>query len=156
MTRPTLERTQAGATLPELLVTLALVGLVVLIPAMEFRRVSPPLERATENSLAFYQQVRSSALATTRAHRISTTDNRTLKVETAWTCASGSWTVDSELELSLPSSVYFASTGWQHCINSRGLADATGSYKLIDPSDHSGVNYREVELLLGGGTRIKP
>ena len=150
------QRTQQGVSLPELLVTLALIGIAALVVTMALTRVSPPLDRATEMTLAHFQQVRSLALANTQAYRVSAADAQTLQVESATTCAAATWTAEPELQLRLPREVALASTAWQACFTSKGLSDGVVSFQLAEDLGGGEYGTQNIQLLLGGSVRRLP
>lgn len=154
MTTP--HQSQRGTSLPELLVTVALIGIATLITAIALTRVSPPLDRATEMTLAHFQQVRSLALANTQAYRITPTDSRTLTVESATTCGAATWTALPDLTIEIPPEVSFASTAWQACFTSKGIASGVVTFPLSEDLGSGHYRSESLQLLLGGSVRRLP
>ena len=71
---------------------------------------------------------------------------------TAANCSATTWTSDPDVQLELHDGVTFADTSWTVCFSSRGISDTNLVITLSHP--HSGT--RDVELLLGGTTRVLP
>ena len=133
-----------------------MIGVVTMIVAISLTRVSPPLDRATEMSLAHFAQVRSIALANTEAYRIRVVGTRTLAVDSATTCGAATWTAEPELTVELPREVRFATTSWQACFNSKGLSDGVVKFELVEGLNGGYSKSQGLELLLGGSVRRVP
>ncbi len=139
-------------TLVELLATLAVLGITLGISALYLT----PFEGRMENGLAltesFLRQGRSSAIATTSAYRIRPSSSNELIAETAVNCAASTWTADSSMNLELPTGVSYTSTGWSVCFSARGMTPTNTRIELYE----SGSGNKEIEVLLGGTTRVLP
>jgi prepilin-type N-terminal cleavage/methylation domain-containing protein len=145
-----------GLTLVELVVVLAVLAVASGIMALNVRPFYNPLQDALSRTEGFVKQVRSKAMATTSAYRITLEGNR-LKAAYASTCRSTSFTEDLALQVEIPPevAVTFTPQGGVPCFNSRGLM------VLQNASSHSGDPYYRftdrqgrqgtLRLLLGGG-----
>jgi prepilin-type N-terminal cleavage/methylation domain-containing protein len=148
--------TPKGLTLVELVVVLAVLGIAAGIAALNVRPFYNPLQDALSRTEGFVKQVRSKAMATTSAYRITLEGNR-LKAAYAPTCRSTSFTEDTSLQAEIPAEVTltFTPQGGVPCFNSRGLLvlQNAGSYsgepyyRFTDRQGRQGT----LRLLLGGG-----
>ncbi|WP_407543698.1 prepilin-type N-terminal cleavage/methylation domain-containing protein (plasmid) [Deinococcus radiomollis] len=147
-----------GFTLIEMLVTMAVIGILFSIAALSFQRLDNPVQDGVTELSSFLKQTRATALSTTSAYRLAiSTDNTTLTATTAPNCATPntSWTADPATKLTLPSTVVISAiTGgtWPICITSRGFSTQDVILTLTGSNTTTG----KVELLIGGGTKVNP
>ncbi|WP_117238467.1 pilus assembly FimT family protein [Thermus sediminis] len=145
-----------GLTLIELVVVLAVLAIASSIMALNVRPFYNPVQDALSRTEGFVKQVRSKAMATTSAYRITLEGNR-LKAAYAPTCRSASFTEDRSLQAEIPAEVIvtFTPQGGVPCFNSRGLlilqnaGNYSGEpyYRFTDPQGRQGT----LRLFLGGG-----
>ena len=147
---------ERGASLPELLGVIALMGVAVLIPALAFDRVSPPLDRAEATCAAALQQVRAAAMAETRAYRISPSGVGGADVAWANTCGASTWTDVPKLAIDLPDEVRFTNGTWAVCFDSRGLASTNATFTLSELQHGTTPKTRTFNVLLGGSATVAP
>ncbi len=152
MTHPKKFSGSAGLTLVELLATLAVLAVTLGISALYLT----PFEGKMENGLAltesFLRQSRSSAIATTSAYRVRPTSSTELVAETSDSCAGTTWTADTSMGVDLPNGVTYTSTGWSVCFSARGMTSTNTTVELFE----SGQGYKQIQVLLGGTTRVLP
>jgi prepilin-type N-terminal cleavage/methylation domain-containing protein len=141
-----------GFTLSEVLVCLAIMGMSATIGSLYLDPMTTPIESGSIQLEGFFRQARLRAMATTSAHRISPTDSSNLAVEYAGTCSDTTWTTDGDMELELPNGVTMSDATWSVCFSSRGISLNNVTVTLA----HSTYGTRQVEVLLGGTTRILP
>jgi hypothetical protein len=99
---------------------------------------------------ALFRQARLRAMATTSAYRVAPSDSSNLSVERAATCSDTTWTIEGDMELEMPKGVTMSDTSWSVCFSSRGISMNNITVTL----QHSKYGLRQVEVLLGGTTRI--
>ena len=145
-------KAQQGFTLSELMVVLAIMGLSATIGSLYLDPMTTPLESGAIQLEGFFRQARLQAMATTSAHRVSASDSSNLMVESAGTCSDTTWTTDGDLELELPRGVTMSDDSWSVCFSSRGISLNNVTVTLA----HAKYGTRDIEVLLGGTTRILP
>lgn len=143
---------QHGFSMTELLVVLAIMGLSAAIGSLYLDPMSTPIESGAVQLEGFFRQARLRAMATTSAHRVKPTDGSNLMVETASNCSATTWTTSGDLVQELPSGVTMTDTSWSVCFSSRGISLNNVTVTLT----HSKYGTRDIEVLLGGTTRILP
>lgn len=145
-------RRNRGSSFVELLVVLAITGIVVGAAALYLRPIEAPVQVAAAELEGVLRQTRARALATTSACRVLPVGRRALRTECAASCAASSWTGQPGGPLELPRDVTMTDTGWTVCFNSRGLASGNLTITLVHPQ----YRFRRVEVLLGGAARVVP
>jgi Tfp pilus assembly protein FimT len=143
---------QAGHTLAELLVVVAVLGTALGATALYLRPVEAPLKSATTLLEGGFRAARLRAMATTMAWRVSPLGSGELTFERADTCSATSWTADDTLRVEFPDGVALTAIDWSVCFNSRGISDQN----LVVTLSHSEYGTSSVEVLLGGTTRVLP
>ncbi len=141
---------QSGSSLIEILVVLAIFGIAAGILALNLRPAEAPLQTASRLAEGFILQARSSAIATTSAYRIVPDGPGRLIAEYASDCDDATWTTEEHTVLDLPTDVTLTDTAWSVCFTRRGMAAANVYVTLSHPR----LGTRQVEVLLGGGTRV--
>jgi prepilin-type N-terminal cleavage/methylation domain-containing protein len=147
-----------GFTLIEMLVTMAVIGILFSIAALSFQRLDNPVQDGVAELSSFLKQTRATALSTTSAYRLAiSADSTTLSATTAPSCATptAAWTADPATKLTLPATVVISAiTGgtWPICITSRGFSTQDVTLTLTGSNARTG----QVELLIGGGTKVTP
>ena len=145
-------RRELGASLTELLVVLAVMAIAVSVAFMDVSRMEAPLHTGVGLVQAFVKQARATAMATTSAVRIAPKDPTHLEAASATNCAATSWASEPSIRAELPQGVTLDRTNWSVCFDSRGISDANVVVTLA----HADFGSRQVEILLGGGTRVDP
>lgn len=141
---------EAGLTLLELLVVVAIIGMSVSVAAFNLEPLESPLQSATTLTESFARQARLNAIATTSAYRIIPFSSSRLAAQTASSCAATTWTTDPDMRLDLPTGVTFESTDWSACFSSRGISSTNVTATL----QHDTYGSADVEVLVGGTTRV--
>lgn len=140
---------QAGFTIVELIVVMALISVAFALAVMDLRELDDPLLNGAQQFSGFIRQVRARAISRTSAYIIRPTSGTHVVTERADTC-SATRTLDSQTVMDLPSSTYFLETDWEVCFSSRGFPDANIEIEIRD----QGGQFKTVEILLGGAVRI--
>jgi prepilin-type N-terminal cleavage/methylation domain-containing protein len=135
-------------TVIELLVCMALVGIVSAIAIYNMRSFSDPTAEGTGHVMAFLKQSRAKALATTYAYTVKPATSGSLITTYGISCSSVTQTSDTQMTLALPNGVTFVSTAWSVCYTPRGLASANTNFSIQGNGDSYAV-----EVALGGGIR---
>jgi prepilin-type N-terminal cleavage/methylation domain-containing protein len=141
---------EKGFSILELLITLAIMGVVMSIAVLNLRPFSNPLEDAWVQTESFLKLVRAKAMATTSAYRIRQ-DGQRLVAEYAERCSAPSFTQDPSLVTELPAGVRLTTGSGnplQFCFSSRGYANSN-TVLLLSKDGRE----RRLEILLGGGVR---
>lgn len=143
-----------GLTLLEVLLVVAVVGIVLAIGAVSLRRLGDPLGAATSAVEGTFRQARAKAMSTTSAYRVSRSGPATLAVAYARTCSdSGAWTPDPRLATALEHGATLErpdADGVIVCFDSRGIADANPTVTVRGPDGGT----RDVEVLIGGAVEV--
>jgi prepilin-type N-terminal cleavage/methylation domain-containing protein len=143
---------QDGTSLVEVLVVLALLGLIVAGAVVRFEAAATPVRAGALEVAGFFRQARARALATTSAYRVFADSDRLLAAEWAASCTAPSWTSDPALALELTEGVRLGATAWTVCFSSRGTSADNVTVSVTHPEYGS----RQIEVMLGGSTRILP
>ena len=141
---------EAGITLLEMLVVLAIIGISVGAATLNLAPLGSPLQAGTSLVEGFMRQARLNAIATTSAYRVRPTSIYKLGAETADSCTASSWTTDNSMKLDLPAEVELDSTAWSVCFSSRGISAGN----VVIGLHHDTFGDIDVEVLLGGTTRV--
>jgi Tfp pilus assembly protein FimT len=145
-------RHAAGFSVTELLAVVFVIGLTASVGMPMLMRAEAPLDSAATLLQGHLRQVRARAMATTSAYRVTRPAANRLGAETAERCSDSDWTAEAGLDLELPQGVTVVESGWTLCFSSRGVADEN----MILTLEHFGSGQREIEVLLGGTTRLLP
>jgi prepilin-type N-terminal cleavage/methylation domain-containing protein len=141
---------QRGFTMSELVVVVAIMGLSLAIGSLYLEPMETPLQSGAIQMESFFRQSRLRAMATTSAYRVAPSDSSNLAVERAATCSATTWATEDDMELELPKGVAMSDTSWSVCFSSRGISMNNITVTL----QHSKYGLRQVEVLLGGTTRV--
>lgn len=146
MTAPT---RQTGLTLVELLVAVALLGVVVAMGAVYVDTTERPLEAGGSLLEGLLRQARARSISTTTAHRVAPSGPGSLIVEFGDDCDAATWTQEPRMDVDLPEQVTMSDTTWSVCFSRRGIASDNVTITL----DHPEWGSKELEVLRGGVTR---
>ena len=141
---------EAGITVPEMLVVIAILGLSVGVAAINVEPLETPLEASVTLTEGFFREARLGAIATTSAHRVRPDNSHRLGVQQALSCSGPTWTTVPNMKLNLPQGVTLTDTGWSVCFSSRGISSDNVTLTL----QHDEYGSEQVEVLLGGTTRV--
>ena len=120
------------------------------IVAANLRAYNRSSQNAVSMIQGFVKQARAKGISRTAAYKIyADASGATIRTSFANACTSTTFTTDTSLVLDMPEETKLLSPTWSVCFNSRGLATSniTISIKTRD------VGTKQVEVLLGGGTR---
>jgi prepilin-type N-terminal cleavage/methylation domain-containing protein len=141
---------EAGVTLLEVLVVVAILGLSVGIAALNVEPLETPLAAGVTLTEGFFREARLSAIASTSAHRVQPDSSTRLGVQQALSCSGPTWTTVANMKLNLPQGVTLGGTAWSVCFSSRGIS----SDNVVITLQHDEHGSEQVEVLLGGTTRV--
>ena len=139
-----------GYSVVELLVALAIAGIMVGIGVYNFRDLNQPAEDGAVEFAGFVRRVRAKGLATTYAYTLSPSTVSRVTTTYGISCTSTAQTADSRLVLDLPSGASFSSLTWSVCFSPRGISTTGATVNVRDAT----VN-KVVEIAAGGGTKIQ-
>ncbi|MBA2667279.1 MAG: prepilin-type N-terminal cleavage/methylation domain-containing protein [Trueperaceae bacterium] len=147
-------RRKVGVTLVELLLVLAILGVVASIGFVNFRVLGNDVHNGAGQIAGGFKQARARAMATTSAYRVVRVSETALRAEFAVNCAAAedAWTVDERFELRLEGAVTItsiddpASGDVVLCFNSRGLSNSNPTITLTDREGRTAT----VEVFIGG------
>ena len=146
----TRRHSEAGLTLLEVMVVVAILGLGVGIASLRLQPLETPLQSSATLVEGFFREARLKAIATTSAYRVLPSTSSRLMAQTADSCGASTWTTVVGMNLDLASGVTLSSTAWSVCFGSRGISNDNVSVKLL----HDPLGSTTIEVLLGGTTRI--
>lgn len=138
-----------GFSLVELLVVLAISGILIGIATTSIAALNNPLINATAQTLGYLKQARAKAISTTMAYTVTAASPTRFQARFGPLCTSGSLTTDPLMDIPLPRGASFTATNWSICFNARGLASTTQTLGLQDSQGH----LKTVDVMLGGGVR---
>ncbi len=151
-------RFSAGFTLLEMIVLLAILGIIAGIAFVNLRNLENPVQNGASQLSGILKQSRAKAMSTTSAYQVApeSSGSRHLVARTAIRCSSpaADWALDPEITADIPTEVTLSVSGgtWPTCFDPRGFASANQQFTL---SDAKGATLK-VELLLGGAVRTVP
>jgi len=153
-----------GLTLIELLLVMAVFGIVLGIAALNLRPLEGKLESAANNLSGLIRQGRSKAMGTTTAYRlVLPAGSSSQEFAFEWAnnncrhdpdAPAGTWTADGKLTFTLPEGVTFQGltpSDAQLCFNSRGITADTPQLLLEDDKG----NTRTLQVFAGGMVEIE-
>jgi len=137
-------------TLPEVLIVVAIMGIMLAIGLLYLKPAEAPLQAGSLLLEGVFRQARLQAIATTSAYRVSPSGTGGLEIEFAASCSDSTWAGAPNGNYELPSDVTLDDTSWSVCFTSRGIATTNVVIQL----NHPDFGSRQVEVLLGGTTRV--
>ena len=140
-----------GFTLLELLVVVAIMGILLGIGALNLRPLSNDLQNDTNLVVGIFKQARVKAVATTSGYRIVKKSGTRLIAEYSNSCTGTTWIEDSRLTVNLEHDTRIqGSNGTLTCFSSKGLATTNPTLDL-----KNGNKTRQIEVFLGGSVEVK-
>lgn len=157
--RPTASRRAAGFTIIELLIVVAIVGVITALGIQSYRSSRNPARDAARTVHATLFQLRSNAISNTQARRIILNGSQQLVMQSALRCSetnASKWTDLGTVPLTLNAygrtvTLSTPTPGTNPvvvCFNSRGLAAVAGRLTFTE-----GTRVLNVDVALGGGVR---
>ena len=146
--RPSVSRGQTGATLIEVLVVVAIIGLAVGGHAwISSDALSGGLVAGTDQIRTITRIARTYAMSTTTPHRVVPTSSTTMAIEWGGPCDDGSatWTAMDNEVFELPRGIELSATNWDVCFTTRGWTTDEHTLLLLE-----GSSSQELSVLLGG------
>ena len=140
---------QAGTTLIELMVVMAVLALIIGGANVYFGSVKMPLRTGGQLVEGLIKETRAKAATTMTVHRVRPLSDEQLIVEHAASCSAGTWTYDPAFDVELPDGVTLTDTSWMICFSNRGTALATQTLTLT----HAEAGNQKLEVLMGGVVR---
>lgn len=141
-------RSQAGSTLVEVIVVVAIMGIGLGMASMYLKPIEAPLSSATSLVESYLREARLNAIASTSAYRVTPETTGRLKMETGDSCSASTWVGDGS-KLELPNGVSTSPSNWIVCFSSRGIAGTN----VVITLDHDQYDAVQIEVLVGGTTR---
>ncbi len=139
-----------GYTIIEMIIVMALVGILAFTAMVNLPEVGNPLANAAFSSENYFRLARTTAIAHTQAMVIAPISSTQLGASSSDSC-DGTLTPIPSMTVSLPRRITFSNTSWSVCLNQRGLAKEAASFDLIDSAGGS----KTVRVALGGGTMVE-
>ncbi len=118
-----MQSSRQGFTLIEILVVMAIVGILTSLVALNVRGLNNDAEAASSILSGAFLQARTQAISTSSAVRVTLKDARTLTFERSARCdAADSWAAVGNVTATLPDGVSVSGSGspWRVCFTSRG------------------------------------
>jgi prepilin-type N-terminal cleavage/methylation domain-containing protein len=138
-----------GFSLLEMMVVMALVGIMSGYASYRLSEMDNPAENSAAQVMTFMKKSRAKALATTYAVRVRPKSNSTeLETHYATSCTASTFTLDSSLTMKLPRTATFQSNTWSLCFTPRGTLTTSNTVVLVDPKRSVSV-----QIAMGGGMR---
>lgn len=153
-------KSSQGFTLLELLVVMAVVGILVGIAATNFANLRQPADEAARGVSVLLKTARARAIASTAAVRIQRdAGSRAYAFAEAPSCTATTWTTRPAQQYLLPDDVTITSPtkAWKACFNSRGTIDVpTGATLDAVTFTDRKARKRTLTLYAGGAAEVKP
>lgn len=149
-----------GFTTIELLIVIAIVGIIGGIMALNLRPFSNHAENGANALAAGLKQARARAMSTTSAYRLVYTSSTELTASYANTCGAATWTADPRFDVSIDDTAWVEIDGVTAddavgdvvaCYNSRGFAETSSLLNVTDTRGRA----RTVEIFVGGGVVVE-
>ena len=141
-------RAQSGFTILELIVAVALLGVLMGLAAFEFHDIENPANNGAAQLASFFKETRAKAIASTLAYTISAASN-TKVVTTKGKSCEATQTADNLQSLTLPSGSRLLQMDWSICYNARGISNGSADIHIADDDSE-----KVVQVVLGGGVRV--
>jgi len=141
---------ERGFSIPELLITMSLFGLLCGVAVSNLRVLENPLVSSSANLAHYLRLVRVRAVAQTRSIKVHPTSVHHIIAESGASCTGNTFTPISNLTLNLGNDVALSSIDWSVCYTPRGLVNDSAIFQI-----GSNTGTRTVEIALGGGVKIQ-
>ena len=146
---------EGGFTLFEMLVVMAIAGILFGIGAITLSNLRNPAQEGQSLTSASLRTVRARAIASTSAYRMMVTADRLgLQADTGTDCNAVSWTRQPTYDVILPDKAIFQNTSWTVCFNARG------TIALVPPTPLAITDNRNhqfgIQMFLGGAIGLTP
>lgn len=145
----------AGFTLFEMLVVLAVAGILFGIAGIALINLRNPAKEGQSLTSAALRTVRARAIASTSAYRMMVTADRlNLQADKGSDCNAVSWVRQPGNDVTLPDKAIFKNSAWSVCFNSRGTIALVPSAPLTitDTRNHQ----LGIQVFLGGAIGMAP
>ena len=144
---------QAGVTIAELLVVVALAGLMATMAIWQSDTVSGGLKVGTDELVSITKTARTYAMSTTTPHRLVPITDTLIAIEYGGPCgdAGATWPPLEDERYDLPEGTRLSSTSWDVCFTTRGWTTDVHDLRLFE-----GESYQDISVLLGGSVRVGP
>jgi Tfp pilus assembly protein FimT len=139
---------EAGFSILEMLAAMLLSLILIGTALVNLKTLNNPLLNASAQVQSFLKKVRSRAISSTMAYRITPISSTELVTAYGSNCDNID-TEDNQLTLELPNGAYLTDYEWEICFSTRGLLDTNVDITLEDQNGQS----RLIEVLLGGSVR---
>lgn len=142
---------QRGLTVIEVLLVVAVVGLLTAIAIKQGKAYSGGLKAGTDEFVTIAKTTRTLAMSTTTPHRMVPTSDTSIAIEFGGPCddAGATWTPLADEQYDLPAGTRLESTGWDVCFTTRGWTTDVHDVRLLE-----GSSYQDMSVLLGGSVRV--
>ncbi len=141
---------EAGYTLAEMLVVMALIGILAGTAVSNLKELNDPLADASFTVTHYLRLVRARGISQTLFIQVAPTSSTIIAASSSDSC-SGTMTAIDDLEVNLPRGASMSDTSWTACFTPRGLSEDNITFDLSDSDGQS----KTVEIALGGGVRIQ-
>lgn len=143
-------RNNQGFSVFELLIVLAILGILSGNVIANLKEISRPLTNASFEVTHFLRLARSKAISQTAFVKVMPISIFKINAYVGDTCADATTPI-TDLFLDLPSDTRLLETEWSSCFTPRGLSSEATIFSLKD--DHNLT--KTVEIALGGGVRMQ-
>ncbi|MCB0322204.1 MAG: prepilin-type N-terminal cleavage/methylation domain-containing protein [Bdellovibrionales bacterium] len=142
--------TDAGFSVSELLVTIALIAILSAGAVSNLKELDDPLSDASFTVTHYLRLVRARAISQTSFIEVVPGSTTTIAASSSDSCT-GVMTPIEGLTVNLPRGSQLTATDWSACFTPRGLSDANVLFTIRDTDGRT----RSVEIALGGGVQIQ-
>lgn len=142
---------QAGVSLTELLIVVAVTGLMATVAIWQSDAASGGLKAASDELVSITKMARTYAMSTTTPHRMVPINDTRIAIEYGGPCgdAGATWTPLNGEQFDLPEGTRLSGTSWDVCFTTRGWTTDVQNLRLLE-----GESYQDVSVLLGGSVRV--
>jgi prepilin-type N-terminal cleavage/methylation domain-containing protein len=138
----------SGFTLIEMVVVVAIIGIVVGTASFAFKEIENEAYNGASELMGLMKRSRAKALTSTVAYTIRPVTTTRVVATYANSC-SETQVNDTSLVLDMPSGARLLDTTWSICYGPRGLSGNSADIIVRD-----NIRQKTVQVVLGGGVRI--